>query len=154
MPRTARRTAAAALLLCALLMPGCIVDEIRTNIVRVNDQMDTISNQLDELLGKLGSLDRLQGIDDSLASVERDLGEVEQSLAATNEHLLSLRNTINNIDSTIPFLKLSGDDDETKEEVRDEMDEDGEGTEGHTPDERMDADLEEAAAESDDPPSR
>jgi len=48
-------------------------------------------------------------MDTRLETLRSDLDEV-------SEHLASLRKTINNIDSTIPFLKISGDEeDETGE---------------------------------------
>lgn len=117
------------------MMPGCVVTDIRDELVAVNQKIDTTNAQLDELQVKLQSLERmasidssLESIDGSLKSVDGQLDTIETSLSRLDEHLASLRKTINNIDSTIPFLKISGDDAEDKAELNAE-----EGEEKPTP---------------------
>lgn len=146
----------------ALLLPGCIVRDIRDELTQANASLVSldagrkqVNEQLSELHTRLEVLDpilaSLERIDASLVSVETELdranaglGEIDQSLASMqermdsldaslkklDEHLASLRQTINNIDSTIPFLKLSGDD---EEDTGEEMDEPSPASESEPP---------------------
>lgn len=99
-----------------LVMPGCIVWDIKDQIALSNENLAGIERHL-------GSIDQhLEGINANLDSMGGDLDSMDAHLAslqaqldATNAHLQSLRKTINSIDSTIPFLKLSGDSEDEKE---------------------------------------
>ncbi|MFI4853877.1 MAG: hypothetical protein ACIAQF_02725 [Phycisphaerales bacterium JB065] len=117
-------------------MPGCIVWDIKDELVGANEQLLAIdgsfqlveeTNQkltaLEQRLVVLDSInDNLTSIDAKLAAIDEKLGPVGERLATIDAelekvgvHLASLRKTINNIDSTIPFLSISGDSDEDKE---------------------------------------
>lgn len=50
----------------------------------------------------------------NMTPVQVAMSSMDEQHAA---HIESLRNTINHIDSTIPFLKLSGDDKESQSEL-------------------------------------
>ncbi|MEM7227640.1 MAG: hypothetical protein AAF432_02385 [Planctomycetota bacterium] len=97
-----------AWLLCA---PGCIVQDIyeqlemtNASIERVEGQLERVETEMDEIRITNESLARLQ------TRIER-LESIDNSLIKIDEHLASLRKTIANIDSTIPFLQISEDDD-------------------------------------------
>jgi prefoldin subunit 5 len=99
-----------------LLMPGCIVQDIHDQIALTNAKLDQIDESFakvqraNELLAELDTkLAALDSINANLGRVDTTLGTVEADLKAVSESLASLRATINNIDSTIPFLKFSGD---------------------------------------------
>ena len=92
---------------------GCVVWDIKNNLEAVNAKLDKIDTHLSQLqtdIEPLQELDKLESISGSLTPIE--------------EHLNSLRKTIANIDSTIPLLNISGDDDE------EEMEDGGEGQDG------------------------
>lgn len=118
----------------ALAIPGCIVQDIHDQIALSNQQLTGINDQLASIDDNLTSIDdKLAAIDEKLATVDGRMANLQGVLDAITEHLASLRRTINNIDSTIPFLKLSGDDDEEQQGLEDG--ETGQPTEGqqHTP---------------------
>lgn len=112
-----QRIAPVALLLAAsLTMPGCIIWDAYDQLELANQQLGEINTNLTEIDGNLQQIDaKLATIDANLDTVDASLAEIKPMLAQIDEHLASLRKTINNIDSTIPFLKLSGDDDEEKD---------------------------------------
>jgi prefoldin subunit 5 len=127
--RHSNTTRVLSLLACLPMLGGCIVQDIHDELVGVNARLerveetlgkiDTTNRQLATLEARLNTLDRLESIDASLKSIDAELvainGELDPikgSLVNLDEHLTSLRKTISNIDSTIPFLKLSGDADE------------------------------------------
>lgn len=129
------------LLLPALLAaPGCIIDDIHEGIVLANHNLTSINDSfaeveranelLAELNEKLVTLDsvneRLASIDALLVQLEDAVDGVEPPLAEIEVHLASLRRTINNIDSTIPFLSVSGDDEDEQEALEQEHGEHGE----------------------------
>lgn len=87
--------------LCLLALPGCIVQDIHDQIALSNENLAQIKVQMSDIER------RLEGVNERVDALQHRLDE-------TNTHLESLRRTINNIDSTIPFLKLSGDDEEEK----------------------------------------
>lgn len=89
-----------ALLGALLMMPGCIAWQIRDELRRTNDTLEHIQHQLDEVDSKMDYVDTTNQI---LTDMQ------ETSLKHLDEHLASLRKTISNIDSTIPFLKISDD---------------------------------------------
>lgn len=71
---------------------GCVVHDIRDGIAVTNEQ--------------------LTAVDARLAAVEQQLQtlqSIDTSLSHLDAHLASLRKTIDNIDSTIPFLSISAD---------------------------------------------
>lgn len=123
----------------ALALPGCIVQDIHDQIALSNEKLAQIDesfakveranellNNLDAQLDQLAQLEAIQAnlsaistklgtIDGNLESMDARIASLETELVEVGEHLASLRRTINNIDSTIPFLKISGDGDEGKE---------------------------------------
>lgn len=149
----------AVLLLVPMLLaaPGCIVQDINDgigtaneNLTSINDsfakveranelltkvdvQLDTVEGQLTDLSAKLEVLERvneqLASIDKKLTTLNGSVDELQQPLTQIERHLASLRTTINNIDSTIPFLKISGDDAEDKAELEAEREGNDEATE-------------------------
>ncbi len=112
-----RRLAPIGLVLAASLsMPGCIIWDAYEQLELANQQLGEINSNLTEIDGNLQQIDaKLATIDANLNTVDASLAEIQPMLVQIDEHLASLRKTINNIDSTIPFLKLSGDDDEEKD---------------------------------------
>jgi septal ring factor EnvC (AmiA/AmiB activator) len=104
------------LLVAAACLPGCIVQDIHDEIALSNTNLGKIEGQLVSIDGNLDTVNQqVSSLQDQLNQTNTKLNDLQAQLNATNEHLASLRKTINNIDSTIPFLKLSGDDDEAKE---------------------------------------
>lgn len=109
--------------LCLPVLSGCIVQDIHDQIAMSNQQLTGINDQLASIDENLTSIDaKLAAIDGNLATVDGRMASLQGVLDAITEHLASLRRTINNIDSTIPFLRLSGDDDEAKEGLEAEGD--------------------------------
>lgn len=114
------------LFVTVLALPGCIVQDIHDQIALSNEKLQQIDESfakvqranelLEDLDKKLATLDSINA---NLTTVDSTLGTVEADLKAVSESLASLRATINNIDSTIPFLKFSGDEpsEETETEV-------------------------------------
>ena len=98
-------------LICTLTLPGCIVQDIHDQIALSNENLTQIGDQLEEID------DNLLAVEGTLSSMDEQLAALQTQLDATNAHLASLRKTINNIDSTIPFLKISGDDEEAQAEL-------------------------------------
>lgn len=121
----------------SLLLPGCIVQEIRDEIKGVNAKLVTVdaglastNAQLEQvnqrLTGVGGGLDatnvklkdvesglgRIDATNQSLGSVQERLAllaSIEKSLTHLDAHLAALRHTIGKLDSAIPFLDLGGD---------------------------------------------
>lgn len=99
-----------------LVMPGCVVWDINDGILASNDNLVRIEDELQSIdEGLSGTNENLETVESRLASMDEQLKSLQTQLDATNAHLESLRKTINNIDSTIPFLNLSGDDEEEQE---------------------------------------
>ncbi len=102
-----------------LVLPGCVVWDIKDGIGASNDNLVRIEenlNSIDEGLGQTN--ENLGTVEQRLTSMDERLDRLQSQLDATNKHLESLRKTINSIDSTIPFLKLSGDDEQEREELK------------------------------------
>lgn len=121
-PRKMNKTAPIVCLLLTCVLPGCVIGDIRDELGTANRQLtdlDSAVSDLDKI--RLANLEEqlviLKAIDDNLTAINERLFTVEGSLVVTNDHLASLRRTINNIDSTIPFLSLSGDDEEDRAEL-------------------------------------
>ena len=135
--RPARRPAAAAIALpLALAMSGCVVDEINEGIATSNENVRQTNQDLDVVTGRMAEINtRLDGINAELDEINGQLAiltSIDASLKKLDVHLASLRKTINNIDSTIPFLRLSGDDEDDKDELE-AGDQAGEGAEAPEP---------------------
>jgi uncharacterized protein YoxC len=121
--------AGVAIAACCLPLGGCIFNDIHEEIVRTNERLDTLEQQLD-LVREANTLlatgnDELDAVQTELGTVQQQLSTLESidtSLKRLDEHLAALRATINNIDSSIPFLKISGDPDDI--ETEDETDAD------------------------------
>jgi len=120
--RPARRLPA-ALFALALGLPlgGCVVDEINEGIATSNENVQRTNQDLEVVTQRMAEIDqKLAGINTELDEINSQLAilvSIDASLKKLDVHLASLRKTINNIDSTIPFLKLSGDDEEDKDEL-------------------------------------
>ncbi len=118
-------------LTCVLLSPlcltGCVVNDIHAEMQATNQRLEHVQDQLavvdqvnqelqtinEERLNRLASIEQsLASIDESLKRIDTQLAPIGESLASVDGHLASLRKTINNIDSTIPFLRVSGDSEE------------------------------------------
>lgn len=105
------------------------IDENFAKVERANKLLASLETQLDEVLvpvnenlglieTRLASIDaKLEAIDRNLGSMDTSIESVEADLKSVSASLASLRKTINNIDSTIPFLKFSGDDEEEQAEL-------------------------------------
>lgn len=108
--------ASLVLLTTIVILPGCVVWDINDGIIASNGNLDQIESGLNEIGDELGQTNsNLQSVEAQLTSMDEQLKALQTQLDSTNKHLESLRKTINNIDSTIPFLKLSGDDEEEQE---------------------------------------
>jgi hypothetical protein len=100
--RRARRPLAAGAVLLALpLLPGCIVGEIRDELVRVNAGLDRVDSRLVEVDERLAAIDanlaaidqQLDGISPQLAPLPnleqlQSLGTITTSLQMIEEHLV------------------------------------------------------------------
>lgn len=102
---------------CLAMLPGCIVWDIHDQIATTNDRIQSLEDELaliSEVNKQLVDINKdLDGIQQQLTQLST-LESITESLKKLDAHLASLRKTISNIDSTIPFLKLSSDD-ETEE---------------------------------------
>ena len=127
MPKLVRRLVA-TLSLSLLVIPstGCIAWEIRDELRQVNASMEDVKVQLGTVNDGLAKLERTNTL---LADLDMKLTSLETtnaSLASVDAHLASLRKTLNNIDSTIPFLSVTGDDeDEVVETAEEKADREG-----------------------------
>lgn len=122
------KTTTLFILLVLFMMPGCIVQDIHDQIALSNEKLQQIDESFEKVerantaLAKLDiQMERLQtldSIDGNLVLMNERIDTLQKDLNAVSEHLASLRKTINNIDNTIPFLKISGDEeDEAAAEV-------------------------------------
>ena len=102
-------------------MPGCVVWDINDGILASNDNLGRIEDELNAIDEGLGTTNENLGtVEARLTSMDKQLNSLQTQLDATNKHLESLRKTINNIDQTIPFLSISGDDEEEQEALEHE----------------------------------
>ena len=100
----APRMLIALLALATFTMPACIVEDIRDGIVVSNSEIARVDASIEASNREVARANELlESLDGQLAA----LRETNETLVALREDLASLRGTIDNIDSTIPFLKLS-----------------------------------------------
>lgn len=111
-----RLSGVAGLVLALGTMPGCIVQDIhdeiaKTNasIVRVEGDMARTNTAINEVQEKLSAIELTNQKLDQTREALAVLESIDKSLKRLDEHLASLRATINNIDSVIPLLGISGD---------------------------------------------
>ncbi len=94
---------------CSLAAGGCVFDNIHEELTIVNGRLATVEQQLDEVkatnAGLLETNEQLVQLQDKL----KTLDSIDASLKGLDGHLASLRKTLDNIDSTIPFLSFSSD---------------------------------------------
>lgn len=146
------------LVAAAGIMPGCVITDINDGIVLANTNLESINasfeqvEKANEQLASIGSnLDRLDervvalqarmdSVDErlttlgvSLESVDSGLGTTKGQLDQVEVHLASLRKTINNIDSVVPFLRISGDDKEDKDALNADAEPTAPATEAEDP---------------------
>lgn len=91
-------------------LPGCIIWDIHEDLKTTNEMVASVDSRLDQVEVTNEHLSLMQERLEVLESIDASLKKLDV-------HLASLRTTINNIDSTIPFLSISGDSDD--EEVAD-----------------------------------
>ncbi|MCW5758106.1 MAG: hypothetical protein KIT54_12785 [Phycisphaeraceae bacterium] len=116
----ARTLATLSLLVLSAHLSGCLAWEIRDELRAVNDSLDDVKIKLNSVND---GLLRLERTNTTLANLDMKLEALETtnaSLSSIDAHLASLRRTLNNIDSTIPFLKISGDEKDALVETAEE----------------------------------
>jgi hypothetical protein len=112
-----QRVAASAFLLAAIIasatMSGCIVREIRDEMVTSNQSISDsnlllqgIREDINQTNVHLASLQ--ERLDRQFEQLQK-LQSIDGSLTAIDAHLASLRKTLENIDSTIPLLSFADD---------------------------------------------
>ena len=100
--------------------PGCIVAEIRDELLTSNESLRRSNQALAESNATLVQVrDELQGANQRLDSVEQRLAtshdgqavldSIAASLKAIDAHLATLRQTIENIDSRVPLVDFADD---------------------------------------------
>lgn len=120
-----------AVIMATPLLTGCVVGEIRDEMKAANANLEPLKSQIatgNEMLSLLAKRveqvehanalleegnEQLRLVADQLEvmeSIQASLTSIDTSLKHLDDHLASLRSTIDNIDSTIPFLKISGDE--------------------------------------------
>lgn len=124
-----RLTASLALVALTPTLSGCIVWDINNNLTAINNQLTNVDNQLTNVDSQLSRVDeQLTRVDGELTTINQQLTDlrsdleplpqlskldeleaINASLGPIEKHLASLRRTIANINSTIPFLKISDD---------------------------------------------
>lgn len=114
-----RATSGAAVLCVIAFMfvgAGCIVQEIRDELVLVNGQLEGVKRSLEKLDVTNTRLDETNGAlkvtNTMLAGVQEQtdpLPAIGESLTRMDAHLTSLRKTVEKLDGVIPFLDLGGD---------------------------------------------
>ncbi|MFN0011450.1 MAG: hypothetical protein ACKVS8_07380 [Phycisphaerales bacterium] len=131
LPATAR-VRILALLAPLAVLPGCVLDDIHDELAttnqaigRVEDRLGVTDANIQAVQEKMIAVDGAnQRLDDTIArlqmlqSIHTTLESIDASLRKLDDHLASVRKTINTIDSSIPFMKLSGDSDADKAELK------------------------------------
>ncbi|MEM8835362.1 MAG: hypothetical protein AAGD00_06035 [Planctomycetota bacterium] len=96
------------------------VQAINTRITENQEQTNALLESIDGTLVRVN--ENLDQITPLLESVDEDLEPIKVSLTAIDEHLASLRKTLQSLDSTIPFLQFSDDEEvQTGEEIEAEQ---------------------------------
>jgi len=134
-PCNKRRRAATIAIVAAWVttLPGCVVDDIHSELVETNDRLKKLDVQIDTRLQELErtndgieqtseqitraneQLNALRERLEQLETINTKLGSIDSSLQKLDQHLASLRKTLRNIDSTIPFLKFADEEEENGE---------------------------------------
>jgi prefoldin subunit 5 len=104
------------LVIASTILSGCVVGEIRDEMVTSNASisdtnllLEGIRSDIDQTNQQLVALaERMDRNENYLKRLET----IDTSLKALDAHLASLRATLENIDSTIPFLSFADRDDE------------------------------------------
>jgi hypothetical protein len=129
-----RVAAAIALAGATIPMCGCIIGEIQDQVVtanhgleEVNDEMNRITELLVVVQKQLEQVERTNELLIETQAQLQTMNSIDASLKNLDVHLASLRQTLENIDSTIPFLKLTSDEEVEGEGVE------GEGAPGEAP---------------------
>ncbi len=118
-----RSLALAVIVLLALPLTGCVVEEINEGIAASNQNVQRTNQDLEVVTRRMAEIDsQLAAINTELSAVSSELTEINTQLAVLvsindslkklDVHLASLRETI----KRIPFLRLSPDDEETDEQ--------------------------------------
>jgi len=107
----------ASLLLASL--PGCIVWEIRDELVAVNEGLGQVQHRLDAVDQTNIKLDHLQAqLEDLQAqlkvldSINASLASVDTTLKSLDRTLASVLNLVRQIDGAIPFLRFTDDEED------------------------------------------
>ncbi|MFG0283821.1 MAG: hypothetical protein ACF8R7_05315 [Phycisphaerales bacterium JB039] len=109
---------------CGVLgQSGCIIwdtyDQVvyaNESLVKANEGLDRANESLDTINEEvLGEIRRTNELLVELKGQLEVMQSIDTSLKNLDKHLASLRKTIENIDSTIPFLKLSEPEPEEEE---------------------------------------
>lgn len=137
----------------SLLLPfassGCIVWDINNNLTSINEQLSEVDGKIERVDNELTVINRqLESLQNDLEPLPQlskldQLETINNSLGPIEKHLASLRRTIANINSTIPFLDIS---DDTGEEA--ELQESPATESAETPDAPPAADQEASADDS------
>jgi prefoldin subunit 5 len=104
------------LVIASTILSGCVVGEIRDEMVTSNASisdtnllLEGIRSDIDQTNQQLVALaERMDRNENYLKRLET----IDTSLKALDAHLASLRATLENIDSTIPFLNFADREDE------------------------------------------
>lgn len=108
--KSGRLLAAFGIVSLATQLSGCLAYEIRDELRLVNASLDDVKTQLGTVNDGLLKLERTNTLLSDLDMKLTTLETTNASLSSIDAHLASLRRTLNNIDSTIPFLKVSDND--------------------------------------------
>lgn len=108
---------------------GCVVNDIRDELVRVNTSLDSVEGGLETVRTEIRDVGaELQATNQKLAALDARLGtidagldrtntrldgldNIEDSLGSLDGHLAKIRSLIDGLDRSIPFLNFGSDDD-------------------------------------------
>ncbi len=122
--RTRWGTPLGVLMLLAMLwtLPGCIVWEIRDQLVAVNESLVDVDEKLNTLEAleetnrKLATLQvQIESLQDQLEvleTIDASLSSVNTTLASLDRTLASILRIVRQIDGAIPFLRFTDDEEE------------------------------------------
>lgn len=86
-----------------LMLPGCVAFEIRDELRKTNENLAAANTQL------MVANTELDAANAKLLEANARLVDANRDLTTVNGHLGSLRNTLDNIDSMIPFINITDD---------------------------------------------